>query len=1141
MLQFTCRPPCVGHVPLVLTVVTQLLVVGHAGALQEEPERGVIVEKVAPGSDGEKAGIRPGDVLISWIRAASPPANPVEARGDISSSFDLMAVETEQRPRGPVTITGTRDGREFAAVMPLDDWLITARPVMSAALLATYHEGRKLADANDVENAAKHWLAAASKAKAAGDSTFAVWLSIRAAYLLGSRDQGVAAYATATAMASDSPALTAAVLEAKTRTAYEQGDRAAALAALNEALRIRERLEGHELRVATTLRDLGSVTFDPKNMDAAESFWRRALTITEKEAPDSVPLARMLTILGDVESKRSKLPEAEANLKRALALLDGLAPDTRLLADAATTLGVVAHDRGDMTNAELLNRRALSVLERLAPDSLDVAWSLHNLGDIAFHQGELALADEWQTRALEIRQRLAPESRDFAASLSSLALLAIERGQYDAADHLLTRSLAINEKLGRDNPEVALTLNSLGMVRTARGDLTGAEQLFRRAIAIGETLAPASFSVALTHNYLAIALRRGGDLDAAERTARRALGIHGELGAQGLGFALTLRTLATVAQDRGNLIEAEKQYDAALDILRQVAPGSTAEAESLHGLAVVNRKAGRLERAVGFFEKALDALEAQTYKIGASEEIRSGFAASYVDYYRDYIDTLLDLKRPAQAFHVLERSRARSLLRMLAERPLVAKNIGSDLGEQRKQLDADYDRTQARLAVLSPGKDQAEIDRALARLRDLAAKREATMQRIRRESPRFATLQYPQPLDVSRTQSALDPGTVLLAYSVGKDKTFLFVVQPAARLLRSAPAVSVLTLPIGEAALRTHVTDFRSEIQKPALSNTRSPAPPITEGQRLFSLLITPASAFVSAADRVLISSDGPLHSLPFAALVQPDSAELNSTRPRYLVELKPLHTVISATVYAELKRTRRAPSREGRILLAAFGDPDYGGRVDQAIEPLAMASPVRTIAQRASTLDPLPASRTEVNAIAALYGDRAARYLGAEATEGRAKALGKDVRHVHFATHGLIDERLPLNSGIALTTPKNLTDSQDNGVLQAWEIIEHLQLDADLVTLSACDTALGAERGGEGLVGLTRAFHYAGARSVLASLWSVADDSTAELMTSFYRYLSIGTSKDASLRAAQLDLIRSDRVSHPFHWAAFTLSGDWR
>jgi CHAT domain-containing protein len=154
-------------------------------------------------------------------------------------------------------------------------------------------------------------------------------------------------------------------------------------------------------------------------------------------------------------------------------------------------------------------------------------------------------------------------------------------------------------------------------------------------------------------------------------------------------------------------------------------------------------------------------------------------------------------------------------------------------------------------------------------------------------------------------------------------------------------------------------------------------------------------------------------------------------------------------------------------------------------------------------------------------------------------KALGS-VRTLHFAVHGLLNERAPLDSALALTFPEQPAEGQENGLLHAWEILESVRVDADLVTLSACDSGLGQEMGGEGLVGLTRAFQVAGARSVLASLWSVSDASTAELMRRFYLQLAAGRSKDEALRRAQAEMLRADggKWSHPFHWAAFQLVG---
>jgi len=184
-----------------------------------------------------------------------------------------------------------------------------------------------------------------------------------------------------------------------------------------------------------------------------------------------------------------------------------------------------------------------------------------------------------------------------------------------------------------------------------------------------------------------------------------------------------------------------------------------------------------------------------------------------------------------------------------------------------------------------------------------------------------------------------------------------------------------------------------------------------------------------------------------------------------------------------------------------------------------------------------LPFTRDEVERIARVFDPEARRRLGADATEEGAKQLGPGPRYIHFASHAVLDRRVPLDSGLLLGSTSTAGTPAENGLLQAWEIFERLRIDADLVTLSACDTGLGRELAGEGLVGLSRAFQYAGARAVLASLWAVADRSTPGLMEAFYRALKEGKPRDEALRQAQVQMIRAG--AHPFHWAAFQISGD--
>jgi CHAT domain-containing protein/Tfp pilus assembly protein PilF len=1177
-----------------LMVVLLLGLVGAAAPTTvssqgQTPPRGVVVEEVGKNFAGEKAGLKPGDLVLSWVRVAAPPANPEEARGEIGSPFDLAEIEVEQAPRGAVRLSGTRDGGSFSVLVPPGAWEITVRPQLAEPLLSAYQQGKELIAAKEIDKGVTGWRELAAQANKANDWKLAAWLFLRVGDTLTTarrRDEAHANYGVAIEALKDrgDSTLVARIWDAEGMAFERQTNFPKAEAAYREALQIRERISQETLAFATTLTNLGIVARNRGELTAAEDLHRRALAVREKLAPESLDVAMSLNSLGLVAEQRGDPTAAEELLKRALAIREKLAPESLdvaaslnnlgimarnrddmagaedlhkralaireklapnslAVAGSLTNLGVVDRIRGDLAAAEEFSRRSLAIMEDLAPDSLTVATILNNLGIVARTRGDLVAAEEFYRRSSAIRDKLAPDSLDVAASLNSLGLVAFDRGDLAAAEEFYRRSLAIKEKLAPGSLDVAGTLNNLGLVAFNRGDLAAAEELYRRSLVIREKLAPNSLSIAASLNNLGIVAFDRGDLAAAEDSFRRSLAIKDKLAPGNLNVAETLNHLGNVAKERGDGAAADRSYRTALALWQKLAPGTTGEAEVLYNLGLLERRAVHNDAAADYLQRAIAAVEAQTGRLGGADEVRSGFAAQYSAYYRDYVGLLLELNQPAEAFHVLERSRARSLLAMLAERDLVfAADLPADLARERTLMNADYDRTQSAIARLNPARDGVEIDRLLARLRELRDKREEIVQTIRKGSPRFASLLYPQPLDLGSAQRSLDAGTVLLAYSVTKDKTFLFVVQPSGRpLVPAAPPVSVFTLAIGETVLREKVAAFRRLIQRDVESDRGSTVPLIAAGQDLYETLVKPAHALIAASDRVLISADGPLHTLPFAVLVQPSDRSARGLH-RYFIEWKPLHVVASATVYAELKKARRdTGDAPPSVVLAAFGDPKYPALAPEQADRIANPD-VRAAVRRGYALEPLPASRTEVERIARLYAGRATTYLGNQATEEHAKAIGKGVRYLHFASHGLLDERFPLNSSLALTIPERPAEGQANGLLQAWEIFEQMRIDADLVTLSACETGLGKELGGEGLVGLTRAFQYAGAHSVLASLWSVGDDSTAELMTRFYGYLKAGKTKDNALRSAQIELIRTRRTSsRPFHWAAFQLIGDWK
>ncbi len=824
---------------------------------------------------------------------------------------------------------------------------------------------------------------------------------------------------------------------------------------------------------------------------------------------------------------------------QAEAITEQLIPESLEEAENLNSLGEVARRRGDLDQAEELYRRALAIRQRPALESLDMALSLNGLGAVALARGDLDQAAKLFRRSLAIREQQAPGSLDVAAGLNNLGIVAKVRGDLEQAAELHQRALAIRQQQAPESLVVTTSLINLGVVAQARGDLEQATELSLQALAIQERLAPESPDAATSLINLGDLARVQGDLDQAAEYCRRAVSIFERQAPQSLDMARSLSAMALVARARGDLEQAAGMGHRALAIFERLASGSLGEAEISELLAAVYRQADQLEKSLELYLRSIDALETQIGKLRGSERIKADFRAKHRTKYRGAIKLLLTNNRPDEAFAALERWRARGFLTLLAEKDLTfGTDVPEELDDTRRRLAVLHDRALDELMGLSLAKDQEEIETLRKKLQGLRRQYDDNAQEIRLASPRLAALQYPQPLDLRRARGALDPGTVMLSYSVGEESSELFVVTRDGDL-------TVATLPVGEEALRREVQQLRRLIQEAQVGIRREQRLQLV-GRRLYGKLIEPVAERVEQSDRILIVPDGPLHLLPFGALVRELGRGSSDTPERgwqYLVQWKPLHFALSATVYAELKRSRRSPGEPYHQALAAFGDPEFPRQLglrnsDDIVDPL-----VRSVTRQGFRFRPLPATRIEVEQIAALYRDGAAAYLGTAATEERAKSLGPGTRYLHFATHGVLDERFPLDSALVLSIPAAFRDDRDNGLLQAWEIFERLRLDADLVVLSACDTGLGKELGGEGLIGLTRAFQYAGARSVVASLWAVEDPTTAELMVRFYRHLKDGKPKDEALRAAKIELIEGpvEHAAHPFYWAAFELMGDWR
>jgi CHAT domain-containing protein/tetratricopeptide (TPR) repeat protein len=1189
---------------------------GPAGTRGDGP----VVEEVEPGSALARAGLVAGDVLRGWHRSGAlvekGSGRPVaaangETGGEIGSPFDWMWFLVEQAPRGGAKLLVERQGVTVEIEMGAGPWSAGILPSLPPRLAREALRAAELARRGAKGEAATLWstLAASPEGAAAGAaSDLPSWIALRTGTLWAAAREWERAIA-ALRHGLDAASTPRARIELlRALGGAQRGARQfdAARDSYAAATELAEASWGESLELVSVLGKLAGLDWEQGRQSAARERWRRALAITERLAPASLYAAQILSNLGSAATSQSDLAEGEKDSKAALAIVEALGLRSEL-AGPLNNLAIVAYKRGDLDAAAALYRRSLE--SREAQDDAVAAIMLNNLAEVATLQGDLAAAQAHLERARSIWERLAPASPDLADALANLGDLASARGDLDLAQGYVQAGAAIREQLQPDSLKLAISFDMLGSLAADRGDLDQAESHYRRAQAILTRIDPGGLALArCLHLGGEVALRRG-DLETAARLVGQAIEIENKVAPGSVQGAGSLGDLGDIALRRGDLAGAREHYRRALEIWQRRAPNSRSGARLLALLGEAARRGGELEAARGYlesalrieesrgyggdelattlhtlalvervrrpeladryFERALAALESEVSSLGGSAERKAAFHADRAGYYLDYLEFLLERGEPERAFMVQERSRGRTLLAQLAERDLAfARDVPPALVQTRRRLAAEYDRVERQLAELDAAKEasgsggQAPAEALLDRLRTLRGQYEETVATIHRASPKVAALDRPEPLDLAACRQALDAGTVLLSYTVTPVRTYLFVLSPAAGL-------EVKTLAVGEGELRRQIELLRRLMPeaRPASGVGRARLRELEQvAADLYGELVAPAAAAIEASQRVLIVSDGPLHLLPWGALVRTAAEPRPPGSGRYLVEWKPVHVAASVTVYAELKRSRHPAAERATASLVAFGDPYVppslqggGSLAGPRLEGTAAGAGdlrLRAAMARGFGFAPLPHSRLEVERIAGLFpAGRATTYLGEAATEERAKSVGKDARFIHFATHSTLDDRFPLDSAVVLSIPERLAEGRDNGLLQAWEIFDGVRLDADLVVLSGCESGLGKEVKGEGLLGLTWAFHYAGARSVVASLWKVSDQMTAELMARFYRHLRDGDAKDEALRRAQLDLMRgpltlSDPAGRgreeradgaaPFFWAAFQLSGDW-
>jgi len=881
----------------------------------------------------------------------------------------------------------------------------------------------------------------------------------------------------------------------------------------------------------------GEEVYDKRKKEdylAAIEKYQAALPYYEK-AGDWFGAARAVETMGEAYYYLANYRDALSAFEQSLPLVRKAEPNTKTLsleAKITNNIGIVSFTHRNNQKALYYYLQALDLYRRLGVRRLEAA-CLVNIGSIYTVTGQPEEALQWYERALSV-YRVLDSKQPEAAVLNSRGVARYILGQYTLAVEDQKLSLELWRKLGNNGKQgftltnLAATYIALRQPQIALESLNEALPLIRK----GGNRSEEAYAL----HYLGDSYWLLGQHDKALEYYQQALDLRQELNEKIPG-ALSMSKIAQTEILRGNFAEAWLQSNRALDLVDQVR------------------------------EQYSNPL------LGAS------YSSSTHRYYADHIALLLKLheRQPAegydvQAFQTSERAQARALLESLSD---IGSDLRADLPASLTEREASLQKAlnqivgeRDKVARTAPSDARSSRLKELENeLRQLTTQMDELQGQMRATNPRYAALLRPQPLSLAEIQrQLLTPDSLLLEYFVAEDRLYLFALTS-----ESEKALQVVEIP-EKAAIEKAAEFFKrkkfegaSELQRRFSYKN----PEFAENvQFLSDKLLAPVKPLLQKR-KIWIVSDGGLQRIPFAALPDPrKTSAAAKTKPSRraarrssitpLIVEHEIATLPSASTVAWLRKalaTRQPPTRE----IAVIADPVFSASdervrgvapqprpgpatVTQSLRGVADLEPtLRDIGSvsESGALDRLPASREEAQAIARFAPERSLVAMDFDANRQMVMSGAlSDYRYLHFATHAYVDDVFPGLSWLALSQVDRKGQEQQ-GYLRLNDIYQ-LRLNADLVTLGACRTGLGKQLRGEGMIGLTRGFIYAGAPRVVVSLWDVPDRETAQLMQGFYRNLlkrklPIG----AALRLAQVEMWERAGSNAPFFWAAFSLQGD--
>ena len=893
---------------------------------------------------------------------------------------------------------------------------------------------------------------------------------------------------------------------------------------LSEKALVIHEATGNQEGLARTLDNFGNIAFRRGEDSKAIEYFQRAISAAT-QSENGLVLGTVLNNLAQVYWNQGDYPLALDTYERSKKLTEE-AKDFPLLAVIMSNEALIHWDQGDLTQA-LKETEQTNIIFRQIGSQQDEAAGYLNIGSIQLELGNFQHSKEAYLRSLKMARQLNDKGLE-ALVLNSLGDLSRRLGSYDSALDYVQRALRVSQNTGELKAS-ASGYFTLGFIYESQHNYGASRESYRTSSRIYDKIGEKKGKV---ENLLRIGAIDStlGRYDQALTSFKQALAIAEPMGSKpAVGASYLL--IGSAYRSLGKLTEADQALTKAIDLLTPVGMPDLLW-QVLYQKGLISSNAGKDEEAVRWMKQAVDVIEQVRNEVPLAEQ-KWAYFENKLDVYEDLVNLLVRKGQVPEAFYYVQRSKARSFLDMLSEARIDPKvDLDAGLYHKKKTLFA------ALMNLNKKIRDQYDSDQPNAEEIERLKKARSALNEdylnlvfvIRKQNPRYADLQHPQPLNLPGAQALLKDDTALLDYFSGRTQSLVFAITSSDCRVFHLPSLT---------KMNAQIQELMEAIQKPdpidqATSNSYGRYKNLAAF--LYKEILYPAESVLKGKSRILIAPDGALNHLPFESLLTkevPLGANDFSAFP-YLTLAYQIQYVPSISVLAALMENADTTGRLNEKRFIAFANPltdSVSGKGTGA----KMESD-KTFREWSASLADLPYTKAEVEGISRLYTkEQATVLLGKDASEQNAKTMDlANYNVVHFASHGLIDEERPEFSALVLTPGG---PGGEDGFLTMREVFD-LKLNADLVVLSACKTGLGHQIRGEGVAGLSRAFFGAGASRVLVSLWNVNDRSTSDFMVDFYRSLNQESARSAALRDARLKMIRSKKYSHPYYWAPFILVG---